>query len=210
MKKTFIIISAFTTLAFAACSDSPTKSGHENHDTITAQPTEPAATQETKETDVKTIPVVFTSVDPNAAASLKAVVDHYLHVKNALVNDNAAEAANGAKAMQKAVSGIDKSYLSADQKSAYDKLEQSLKEHTAVIAKSGTKIADQRTHFASLSETVYELVKNFGAGRTMYHDHCPMARNNQGAMWMSENKEVTNPYFGAEMLNCGTVEEEVK
>ena len=153
---------------------------------------------------------MFTSLDANAAASLKAVVDHYLHVKNALVNDNAAEAANGAKAMQKAVAGIDKSYLSADQKSAYDKLEQSLKEHTAAIAKSGAKIVDQRTHFAPLSETVYELVKNFGAGRTMYHDHCPMARNNEGAMWMSENKEVTNPYFGAEMLNCGTVEEEVK
>lgn len=209
MKKTFIIISVFAAFAIAACSDSSTKSSHNNHDTAASQPTEPAAAQQAKE-PVKTIPVVFSSLDANAAASLKEVVDHYLHIKNALVNDNAAEAANGAKAMQKAVAAVDKSYLSADQKSAYDKLEQPLKEHTAAIAKSGGKIADQRTHFAPLSEAVYELVKNFGAGRTMYHDHCPMARNNQGALWMSENKEIANPYFGAEMLNCGTVEEEVK
>lgn len=210
MKRTFIILSVFAAFAFAACSDSSTKSSHENHDTAVSQPAEPAAAQLAKDPDVKTIPVVFTSLDANAAASLQEVVDHYLHVKNALVNDNAAEAAKGAKAMQKAVATIDKSYLSADQKSAYDKLEQPLKEHTAAIAKSGSKIVDQRTYFAPLSEAVYELVKNFGAGRTMYHDHCPMARDNKGAMWMSENKEITNPYFGAEMLNCGSVEEEVK
>ena len=77
-------------------------------------------------------------------------------------------------------------------------------------AKSGDKIAEQRAHFVPLSNAVYELVKNFGGGRTLYHDHCPMARDNQGAMWMSETKEVKNPYFGAEMLTCGSVEEQVK
>ena len=61
-----------------------------------------------------------------------------------------------------------------------------------------------------LSEVVYDLVKNFGGGRPLYHDHCPMARDKQGAMWISEMKEIKNPYFGAEMPACGTVEEVIE
>jgi hypothetical protein len=61
-----------------------------------------------------------------------------------------------------------------------------------------------------LSEDVYDLVKNFGAGQPIYHDHCPMYNENKGAMWLSEMKEVKNPFYGAEMLTCGTVEEVIK
>ena len=57
---------------------------------------------------------------------------------------------------------------------------------------------------------MYELVKNFGAGRPLYHDHCPMARDNQGAMWLSEVKEIKNPYFGAAMFSCGQVQEVIQ
>jgi hypothetical protein len=37
-----------------------------------------------------------------------------------------------------------------------------------------------------------------------------MYNENKGAMWISEMKEVKNPYFGAKMLTCGTVEEVIK
>jgi hypothetical protein len=37
-----------------------------------------------------------------------------------------------------------------------------------------------------------------------------MARDNQGAMWISEVKEIKNPYFGAQMFTCGSVEEVIK
>lgn len=209
MKKTLTALLALTAFVFAACNNAATTNGHEGHDTAkttTDAMQQPAAEEKS---EVKTIQVAFPAIDAKAATSVKEVVDHYLHIKNALVNDNGAEAASGAKAMQTAISKMDKSLLSAEQKTAYDKQEAALKEHAAAIAKSGDRLVDQRTHFAPLSDAVYELVKNFGGGRTLYHDHCPMARNNQGAMWMSETKEVKNPYFGAEMLTCGTVEEQV-
>jgi hypothetical protein len=60
------------------------------------------------------------------------------------------------------------------------------------------------------SADVYDLVKAFGAGRPLYHDHCPMYNDNQGAMWLSETREIKNPYYGAEMPACGTVEEIIK
>jgi hypothetical protein len=164
----------------------------------------------TNDKEVKVVAVTFVNVDAKAAASIKEIVDHYFHIKNALANDNGSEAASGANAMDAAISKLDKSLLTAEQKTAYDKDEEEMKEHADHIAKNGNDIKHQRSHFVMLSEVMYELVKNFGAGRPVYHDHCPMARDNQGAMWISEMKEIKNPYFGAQMLKCGTIEEVIK
>ena len=58
---------------------------------------------------------------------------------------------------------------------------------------------------------IYELVKAFGAGQPIYHDHCPMYNENKGGtMWLSETKEIKNPYLGSEMPKCGTVEEGIR
>ena len=38
---------------------------------------------------------------------------------------------------------------------------------------------------------------------TIYVQHCPMADSNNGADWLSQDKEIRNPYFGESMLSCG-------
>lgn len=210
MNKIFFNVLAISTLTLAACNNGGSKNEQEGHDmnNMNKDTTQHAATTDDKE--VKVIAITYTNMDAKAAASIKEIVDHYLHIKNALANDNSSEAANGANAMEAAISKLDKSLLTAEQKMAYDKDEEEMKEHADHIAKNGSDIKHQRSHFVMMSEVVYELVKNFGAGRPMYHDHCPMARDNQGAMWISEMKEIKNPYFGAEMPKCGTVEEVIK
>jgi len=210
MNKIISAIAIVSALVFSACSNSSPKNEHEGHDMSKTSTDTTQHVSATDDKDVKAVSVVFTNVDAKAAASIKEIADHYLHIKNALANDNGSEAANGAKAMQAAISKLDKSLLTAEQKTAYDKNEEELKEHAEHIAKNGDKISHQRSHFAMLSEVVYELIKNFGAGRSLYHDHCPMYNENQGAMWLSEMKEVKNPYFGSKMLTCGTVEEVIK
>ena len=35
--------------------------------------------------------------------------------------------------------------------------------------------------------------------------HCPMAFDGDGADWVQLEGAVANPYFGAEMLRCGSV-----
>jgi hypothetical protein len=208
MKKYFIIL-AVPAITLFAC-NSKTNNAHDGHDmnSMAKDSVMPVTTME--EQNIRTIQVAYTNLDPGAVASIKTMVDHYLQIKNALANDNGMEAASGAKAMSEAMKSLDKSLLNAEQKTAYDKIEDDLKEHAVHIAKNGDKIDHQRSHFSMMSEDVYELVKNFGAGRPMYHDHCPMAKENQGAMWMSENKEIKNPYFGPKMPTCGTVEEVIK
>ncbi|RXK62204.1 DUF3347 domain-containing protein [Lacibacter luteus] len=194
------------TVVLAACSNKNNKNGHEGHNmnSTTTESTQPAAEAEQ---NIPAVAVTFKDVDASVSTVINEVVDHYLHIKNALANDNAEEAADAAAAMEKAVAKIDKSLFTIEQKKVYDEVGDELKEHAEHIAKKGDDIKHQRSHFASLSEDVYTLVKAFGAGRSVYHDHCPMARDNKGAMWISELKEVKNPYFGASMLTCGSVEE---
>ena len=210
MNKIISTVAIISALVFSACSNSSPKNEHEGHDMNNTSTDTTQHVSATDDKDVKAVSVVFTNVDAKAAASIKEIVDHYLHIKNALAGDNAGEAASGAKAMENAIGKLDKSLLTAEQKTAYDANEAEMKEHAEHIAKNGDNIKHQRSHFVMMSEVVYDLVKNFGAGRPLYHDHCPMARDNQGAMWISEVKEIKNPYFGSGMFKCGRVEEVIQ
>ena len=210
MIKTSLTALAFAVLTFAGCKSGDKKDEHAGHDMKAMGNDTTQQVAATDEKEVKAIAVTYTNIEAKAAASLKETADHYLHIKNALANDNGAEAATGAKAMEAVLSKTDKSLLTAEQKTAYDKIEEGLKSTAASIAKSSNDIKQQRAQFVFMSEAVYELVKNFGAGRPLYHDYCPMARDDQGAMWISELKEIKNPYFGDQMLTCGTVEEVIK
>jgi hypothetical protein len=100
--------------------------------------------------------------------------------------------------------------LSAEQKKIYEDIENDAKEHAEHIGKSVGNIKHQREHFDILSKNMYDLVKTFGAGQKLYYDHCPMYNNNKGADWISETKEISNPYLGKKMSSCGTVKEELK
>ena len=186
--------------AFASCANDG-KNEHSNHDTTKA-----AETTSTEPENIKQITPVFTNLDASVSSHIKQVFDHYIHVKTALVNTNPEEAKNGANAIMQVIKNFDKSLLPAEQKSAYDKSIASLRTSANNITSAGD-IEKQREHFATLSNDAYELAKSFGAGKTIYHEHCPMALNDKGAMWLSESKEIKNPYYGEKMLSCGTVEE---
>jgi hypothetical protein len=36
-----------------------------------------------------------------------------------------------------------------------------------------------------------------------------MAMNNEGAYWLSTSEKIRNPYFGDQMLTCGSVKDEL-
>ncbi len=210
MKKIFFSVLTVSAFVFAACNNSGNKNEPKAHDmnSMNKDTAQPVATADDK--NMKAVAVTYTTVDAKAAASIKEIVGHYLHVKNALSKDKGNEAASGAKAMREVIGKFDKSLLTAEQKKVYDGIEEDLTEHAEHIGKNGDKIEHQRYHFSMMSEDVYELVKAFGAGEPIYHDHCPMYDEGKGAMWLSEMKEVKNPYFGAKMPGCGTVEEIIK
>jgi len=206
MNKQFFSTAIISTFILMACNNNDTKNEHDGHNM--KDTTQQSAVVDDKE--LTTVAVVNTDLNPIAAASIKLIVDHYLHIKNALANDNPDEAANGGEAMADVIKKFDKSLLTAEQKKAFDEITSELQDHGEHVAKNAADIKHKRSHFILMSEDMYSLVKTFYAGRPLYHDHCPMANDNKGAMWISEIKEVKNPYFGAEMLTCGSVEEVIK
>lgn len=208
MKKIFFVSIAIASIVFVACNNSDNNKQAENHDMDSMKKDSAGQTTSMEDKDIKTVAVAYTNVDPKIAASIKEIIDHYLHVKNALANDNGEEAAKGSKAMSSALGKIDKSLFTAEQKKIYEDNEEDLKGHAEHISKS--KIDHQREHFSMMSEDVYALAKAFGGGKTLYHDHCPMYNNNKGAMWLSETVEIKNPYMGSKMPKCGKVEEKIQ
>lgn len=143
-------------------------------------------------------------------SSMGSIVNGYLQIKNALANDNGMEAANGGNALTAAFKSFDESALTADKKKTFEDIKDDAGEHAEHIGKNGDNIKHQREHFEMLSKDIYDLVKTFGGGQPLYYDNCEMYNDNKGANWISETKEIKNPYLGKKMPTCGTVKEELK
>ncbi|MBL4862038.1 MAG: DUF3347 domain-containing protein, partial [Crocinitomicaceae bacterium] len=57
---------------------------------------------------------------------------------------------------------------------------------------------------------IIDLITLIGTDKHLYQDFCAMYNDGKGAAWLSETKEIKNPYYGNEMLGCGTIQKEIK
>lgn len=142
-----------------------------------------------------------------SATPISGIVNDYLKMKNSLANDDGNGAAAAGKDLAGALKKVNQSALSADEMKSFKDIQADALEHAEHIGDNGDNIAHQREHFEMLSKDVYDLVKTFNAGQTLYKEFCPMYNNNKGAYWLSETKEIKNPYYGKEMATCGEVQE---
>jgi hypothetical protein len=186
--KTLIFSILTSTLFFAACNNSTTDN----------QNKEAANTVEQGKDEINN----------TGNSSLNHILSSYLQLKNALVSDNDQEAAAAGNELLKAFNAFDSNALTSEQAKIYHDIADDAKEHAEHIGANTGNIKHQREHFETLSQEVYELVKAFGSDQKLYVDHCPMY-NNKGADWLSESKDIQNPYFGQEMSTCGTIKEEL-
>lgn len=126
---------------------------------------------------------------------LTVAYTQYLVLKDALVASDEPAAKEAAKALQKALKEVKQGKKASDE--------------AAALAAAGS-IAAQRQAFVGLSNEMTQLVKAAGVSSgELYLEYCPMANNNTGAYWLSNEQEIKNPYFGAMMLKCGKVAETI-
>ncbi|MGY0407697.1 MAG: DUF3347 domain-containing protein [Polaribacter sp.] len=135
------------------------------------------------------------------------IVDAYLQIKNGLVTDNKDAAAKGGKALLAAFSNFDMGKLSGDTHKKYMEIYENAKEQAEHIGES--PLHHQREHFITLSTDINDLVSLLGTKKILYHDFCPMADDHKGAYWLSETKNIQNPYFGSKMMKCGSVKNQI-
>ncbi|GAB2642596.1 MAG: DUF3347 domain-containing protein [Emticicia sp.] len=136
-------------------------------------------------------------------SSFDDIISGYLDLKNALVNDNSKAASDASK---KILASLEKK-TNNQTKEVLEILE-SIKENGEHIRDNADKIDHQREHFALISKDAIDLVAQSVTSKKLYQDFCPMFNDNKGASWLSETKGIKNPYYGAEMLTCGSVKKE--
>ena len=102
------------------------------------------------------------------------------------------------------------SKLVGDQMDFYHVQLTKLNDGLAGIDKS-SDIEETRMELAPVSEAVYALAKAYHPSEEkLYYQFCPMARNGEGANWLSSTEEIINPYMGQRMLKCGRTEETIQ
>ena len=142
------------------------------------------------------------SLAASAQTTAPALTAYYT-VKDALVATDAAKAKTGATALVAALSKVETARLSATDKKALA----TAKTKATAISKS-TDVDAQREQFEVLSTSMIALAKATKPAKS-YVQFCPMAAEGKGASWLSDKREVRNPYYGDKMLKCGSVKEEI-
>jgi hypothetical protein len=140
--------------------------------------------------------------------SIDGIVANYLKLKNALANDNSKEAANSGNDLLASIGKVDMNSISKEQMKTYMDIADDLKENAEHIGENAGKLDHQREHFVLVSKDINDLIATFGTNQKLYQDFCPMADEGKGAIWISETKEIKNPYLGAKMPTCGTIKKE--
>ena len=148
------------------------------------------------------------TADTQNAPQLKAVFDNYFSVKDALVKTDAVTSSAKAAELVKAIKAVEMPKLSTEEHIAWMKVMKELTANAAQIAAS-KDVAKQRETFALLSKDMYELAKVSKQETPVYYQHCPMYNNGKGANWLSKEEAVKNPYYGSQMLTCGSVKETI-
>lgn len=159
-----------------------------------------------------TITILFVLASVNAQTkkvqpkfSIDKILTDYLTLKNALTKDDSKATAKAGKTLYATFNAIKTNTINAKQKKDYLDIAESAKEHAEHIGDNAGKIDHQREHFVLLSKDINDLIKLFGTKQKLYQDYCPMANEGKGAIWISEVKDIKNPYYGSKMLTCGSI-----
>lgn len=192
MRATLLVLTLAASISFGACG-----SGHDNH-----------TGNATNETPATPSAPPVSKLNEQGTTALLALLSEYYNLKDAFVATNAEKVKAAAEAFKGKADAF-QAALTAD--STADKGLQarvdSLKGATdAILAVQDKSCEQQRVSFEKVSDQVFALVKSADLKNArIYRQYCPMAFNDKGAYWLSNEEEIRNPYFGKKMLECGEV-----
>lgn len=138
----------------------------------------------------------YTAQAQDAAENIRLsqIIQSYFNIKDALVAGNNNTASESATAFIKNLNGISFKLISEGNVNTL------LKDAgTIADAKSVDK---QRAAFANFSSNLTEIARALKlSDQPVYVQYCPMKK----ASWLSNEKDIKNPYYGSSMLTCGKV-----
>ncbi|MDH6253890.1 dimeric dUTPase (all-alpha-NTP-PPase superfamily) [Chryseobacterium sp. H1D6B] len=143
--------------------------------------------------------IISIAAQSKSDTQISKLYQNYISIKQALASDDADKTSKAASDFIKTASAVDYKVLSEG--------------NLNILRKDATAISDARTitaqreSFLNLSENMIALTKQFKlSDKPIFIQYCPMADGS----WMSNEKQIVNPYYGSSMLTCGSVKSEIK
>jgi len=145
------------------------------------------------------IAFVSTNAQSKPNPQLTKLYQNYISVKSALSSDDIKKTSMAAGEFLKTAKTVNSKMIT-------EKNLTSLKADAITIAQ-GKNIETQRKAFYNLSDVMIGLAKeNKLSDKTIFVQYCPMAKGS----WLSNEKQIVNPYYGKSMIDCGSVKSEIK
>ena len=196
-----LILAASMVIIAASCSESKKANHEESHEDHTNDPAK---------TELPEAGAPQFHVDEKFQDQLASVFSSYVQLKDAFVSSDAAEVKKEATETKATLNEVDMKLLSGHAHNDWMAYVSPMETALASIEGS-SNIEEQRKAFSTLSDNFYKSIKAFGlGGKEAFYEYCPMAFNNEGAYWLSDQEKIRNPYFGDKMLTCGEVKEKLK
>lgn len=198
MKMKLNLIGILLCSVFAGCGDKKHSDAHKHEDHAMSGNEEIVVTE------------AQFQVDETFQKQLSEVFDQYVKLKEAFVESEVELVKKETTALSQAVAKVDMKLLTGaahnDWMTFLSPIQNSMNEIQASM-----DLEEQRRSFSTLSDNLYKSIRAFGlGGKEAYYEYCPMAFNNEGAYWLSDQEKIRNPYFGDKMLTCGMVKEKLK
>jgi Cu(I)/Ag(I) efflux system membrane fusion protein len=129
----------------------------------------------------------------------------YLDLKDALVASDDQAAATHAREVVTAWERFAVIPQDNDEKDMFAGMKSSVLNGAKGTVSAGD-LEKRRADFEVLSNALIALIDRYGVtGTTLYKQYCPMAFEDKGSYWISDKRQIRNPYFGTMMLSCGEV-----
>ena len=148
--------------------------------------------------------------DDTFKRSINEVFEAYLPIHSALSRDDLDKAKKAAEALNASLDRVNAKWLKAKAYKVWIEDNTQAKKAVEEI-RQAKNIGKARQQFERLSDSLYNMVKQFGIRRDqkVLRFYCPMAFDFKGAYWLQRTEKTENPYFGSQMFRCGEVVETV-
>ncbi|MDB5231583.1 MAG: hypothetical protein JWN76_2388 [Chitinophagaceae bacterium] len=196
VKKVFVLIGMISA-ALIACK-------------ISSEKKPPVVVHKDTELVSKNIPEITPTMSHLSAptrTAFNAVFSSYLALKDALANGDESEARSKGRDLEKALHNVESAGLNTEEKKVFQQEAPDAIENAEHIGRS--ELDHQRMHFASLSESIYNLARTYGAANTLYRIDCAKAQGGNGAGWLTQAIDHKNPYLKNENDSCYDISEKI-
>jgi len=154
---------------------------------------------------------VSASVPVKFKKGIGRLLQDYLEIQRFLAGDDFLSAKKAGEKLASILKELNIDLLNGEARRIWTETLKSLKKGSDKVT-AAQEIEAVRKGFEDLSIGMAGAVERLGADikGPVFELYCPMSFQNKGAIWLQQDEDIRNPYFGAQMLKCGEVRRQLK